>query len=265
MDAGNVSQSFDSALDAAAESGEAVHLVLPVGTPMALMIQAQTTFLNLLREVSKSVAGTVDDPVDWVVDRVSESSADYALIPKPLVQTVRPQDLHVMVEAVPNGLRALKSGAERPRYFTERALELTTVLTRVLPASAPAIRTRNGAGEVEITQAAATHARRILDQPYVSEFGTVEGRLETVNVHGRREFVIYDEVTGARIECKFGHRVATETIGAAIERRVAVTGEIRSREWGEIISVVVARDGFEVIPTDDELPTTEDVLGILAN
>jgi len=250
--------------DSPPDGSGVVHLVLPVGTSMAQLIQAQTTFLNLLREVSRSVAGTVDDPVDWVVERVSESSADYALAPRQLVKTLPPGSLHEMAEAVPNGIATLQRGAERPRYFSERALELATSLSTVLPASAAPIRTHNGSGEVEITKAAGLHARRILDQPYVSEIGTVEGRMETLNVHGRRQFVIFDELTAARIECQFGHRVASAAIAAGIERRVAVTGEIRSREWGEIISVIVASGGFEVLPLDDDLPTSDAVLGILA-
>ena len=93
--------------------------------------------------------------------------------------------------------------------------------------------------------------------------GTVEGTLEVFNVHGaRRQFVIYDELTGQRIECHFGHRIALDQITAGAERRVAVTGEIRSRESGEIVSVIAT--DIEVFPPDDELPNAADVLGILA-
>jgi hypothetical protein len=166
-----------------------------------------------------------------------------------------------MVEAVPAGMASLEQGDERPRYFTDRALELTATLSTITR-DLPYVRTRNGAGTVEITKAAARHAQRILDQPYVSDMGTVEGRLEELNIHGRRRFVIFDELTGQRIECHFGHRIAIDDITRGVERRVAVTGEIRSRESGEIVSVIAT--GIEVFPPDDELPTADDVRGILA-
>lgn len=230
---------------------------------MAQMLRAQSTFLDLLREVSRAVAATVDDPVTWIVQRVSESSIDYALLPVSISVTkpVPPGKLHEMTEAVPEGFATLGERAERPRYFTDRALELTHTLATVFPPDkAPS--TRNGTAEAAITKQAGTHARHILDQPYISDMGTVEGKLEVLNLHGKRQFVIFDELTGQRIECHFGHRIALDQITAGAERRVAVTGEIRSRESGEILSVIATE--IEVFPPDDELPNAADVLGILA-
>lgn len=236
-----------------------VHLVLPVGdVPMASLLRAQAAFHDLLREVSRSIAATLDDPVTWVVESVSEGSTDYALAPNPGSTKLPTSTLDRMVEAVPAGISILRERAERPPHFTDKALTLTATLSTV---PLPWLRTRNGAAEVEITRSAGLHAQRILAMPYTSDFGTVEGRLEAVNVHGgRRQFVIYDDLTGERIECHFGHRIATDEI--KVDRRVAVTGEIRSRENGEIVSVIAER--IEVFPPDDELPTSDEVLGILA-
>lgn len=242
-----------------------VHFTLPVGASWTQLIKAQNTFLEILREVSRSIAGTSEDPVEWIVKRVSEGSADIALAPLPK-RTISEPALHEMTSAVPAGMAALQRGTDRPEHFTERALRLTATLSTVLPANLPPPRTHNGTGEVEITKAASTHAERILAQPYISEIGTIVGTLDYMNVHdpNKRQFVIYDELTGDRIDCFFGHRIASEVIGSAFERRVSVTGEVRSREWGEIVSVIVARDGFEVLPADNDLPTFDDVLGILA-
>jgi hypothetical protein len=251
MDPRDVATALDSHHDV-------VHLVLPVGAPMAQLIRAQTTFLDLLREVSRAVAGTIDDPVTWIVERVSESSADLHIAPKADGKTLPDGSLHRMTEAVPAGIEILARGAERPHYFTDRALALTTTLTTTLPN----IHVRNGGSLIEITRAAGTHAQTILDQPYLTEIGTVEGRLEIFNIHNRRQFVIFDELTAARIECQFGHRIALDDVLRGGGRRVAVTGEIRARESGEIISVLATH--IEVFPPDDELASADDVFGILA-
>lgn len=243
---------------------EAVHLILPVGNaPMAQLVQAQSTFLALLREVARQVAGTVDDPVTWVVATVRESSLDQGLTPVAIpTRTLDPETVHRMVEAVPRGVAALGERAERPRYFTDRALELTQTLSGVITENVPFVRIRNGTAEAEVTRAAGVHAQRILDRPYVSEIGSVEGRMEAVNIHGtKRYFTIYDDLTGSRIECYFARRIAVENIAKGIDRRVAVTGEIRSRESGEILSVVVT--DLDVFPPDEDLASARDVFGIL--
>ena len=243
-----------------------VHLVLPVGrVPLSQHLRAQTAFLDLLREVSRTVAATRDDPVQWVVAEVRPSSADYALVPVPVPRIrVTPETIHRMSEAIPAGLAALTERGERPQYFTDRALEHTRTLSALLTKDFPVVRISNGHARAEISREVATHVSRVLEQPYVIDMGTVEGRLEAVNVHDRdrRIFVIFDELTAQRIECRFGFRIPMDTIRQGIERRVAVTGEIRSRESGEIISVIA--NEIEVFPDPDDLPTADDVLGILA-
>ena len=125
----------------------------------------------------------------------------------------------------------------------------------------PRIGVRNGAGQTDITNALATHVDTILNQATLTVIGLVEGRLESLTVHQRRVFSVYDLLTGGRIECSFGHRIPLETILGAMERRVRVHGEIRYRDTGEVIGMVA--ETLQVLPEDSDLPSAADVYGIL--
>ena len=96
----------------------------------------------------------------------------------------------------------------------------------------------------------------------MTDLDAVEGRLESVTVHERRSFSVYDLLTGERTECAFGHRIQLADILGAVERRVRVNGAIRYRETGEIVGMVA--DSLQVLPGDDALPTAHDVFGILS-
>jgi hypothetical protein len=97
----------------------------------------------------------------------------------------------------------------------------------------------------------------------VRAIGTIEGRLEAVNVHGGvRHFYVYDSLTGERVMCDFGHRVASEQVGHALEHRVAVHGEITYRESGSVVRM--SAQSLELFPPEEELPSSDDVRGILA-
>jgi hypothetical protein len=96
----------------------------------------------------------------------------------------------------------------------------------------------------------------------VSAIGSVEGRLEGLNVHGsNRYFNVYDDLTGERVQCQFGHRIDVAKIGGAVERRVSVSGEIRYRETGEIVNVIA--HSLDVFPQESDLPSADDVYGII--
>jgi hypothetical protein len=98
--------------------------------------------------------------------------------------------------------------------------------------------------------------------PGLTSIGTVEGYLEGLNIHGAsRYFSVYDDLTGERIQCHFPHRIKPDDIGLAIDKRVAVQGEIRYRETGEIVSVNAF--SLDVFPSEDKLSTADEVLGIL--
>ena len=123
------------------------------------------------------------------------------------------------------------------------------------------IRVGEGVATTQMTADLSTHVEVILGNT-VTSIGTVEGRLEGVNVHGgSRYFAVYDDLTGERIQCHFGHRISAHDIGLAVEKRVAVQGEIRYRENGEIVSVNAL--SLSSFPPEHELPTADDVLGIL--
>ena len=93
--------------------------------------------------------------------------------------------------------------------------------------------------------------------------GTVEGALEAVNVHGQSsKFNVYDALTGSKVECHFTASVTLDDLRPAIGRRVAVRGLIRSRPDGRPVSIDA--EELHVFPAEEELPSPEDVYGILS-
>jgi len=99
--------------------------------------------------------------------------------------------------------------------------------------------------------------------PRLERFGTVEGRLEGLLAHRRRVFYIWESLTNRRVECVFGDRIPLDEVLAAFGRRVSARGLIRTRRTGEKLSVE-ARELY-VFPPEEELPTVDEVVGILRN
>lgn len=106
------------------------------------------------------------------------------------------------------------------------------------------------------------HSEAVLT-PEARSIGTIEGELEGLIVHGDKRFLLYDRLTGRRVTCYFGDSVSWDGLGDVFGKRVAVTGEIRSRRSGERASIDVSK--YYVFPHEDELPSAREVRGLLRN
>lgn len=91
--------------------------------------------------------------------------------------------------------------------------------------------------------------------------GTIEGRLEAVDVHGRNKFSVWDRLTGDRVECIAGENISVDDLGEALGKRVAVRGRIRSTLAGTKRKIDVQE--IRVFPAEEDLPSADDVRGIL--
>ena len=97
--------------------------------------------------------------------------------------------------------------------------------------------------------------------PEVRTIGTIEGELEGLIIHGAKRFFLYDRLTGRRVICYFGNTVSWERLRDLFGKRVAVTGEIRSRRSGDRASVDVS--SYYVFPPEDDLPSALEVRGLI--
>lgn len=243
-----------------ADSGDVLRLVLPdSGVPFARLLDAQTRFLSLIREVGRTIAG--DRGVVWIVHDTRPGSLDLGVQAVATSSRVPESAPREIAEAVADGMATLGAGPRRPRHFTDAALERAKELADVLTDEMPSLTVRNGHAATRISNIVAAHAETVLGEPIVA-FGSVEGTLESLTVHERRLFSVYDPLTDERIECRFGLRIPARAIGAAVEKRVRVYGEIRSRETGQIM--YVRAEEIEVQPDPATLPTADEVRGILS-
>jgi hypothetical protein len=93
------------------------------------------------------------------------------------------------------------------------------------------------------------------------DYGTIEGRLETIQeVHGGLQFHIRDAMLRQKVRCYFPEELLPEVFDR-FRKRVEVSGLIHYRKNGTAIGIEAER--IDTLLDDSELPTAEDVRGIL--
>jgi len=222
-------------------------------------LKAVSSFVALINDVSEKVTQE-RGAFRWIVS-VEEGSAIVHFRPEPHHAEAR--QLPVSMRAIRDGFESLEKRPQRPRYWSDNALRKAKDLAEVLDVATGAldhVSVKANSHAQQITRKTSANVDALIGSEYKS-LGSIEGRLRTVTEAGGVHFVVQDAVTHNSIRCFFNEDNVEEYI-KAFRKRVSVYGEIRYRKDGEPVSISV--HDFRVLRESQELPTANDVKGILA-
>lgn len=243
-----------------AESVPAVTLRLGGdAVPADGFLDAAESLLEILSEVGRSLSHR--RTVSWRLSRTDGGGVAIALRP---AAEDDPAHAAGVITATVCGLAEMDASTERPAHFSDKALRFARRIGEVAGQQGAGIelstsgvpagdRVQVLSGRVE------AHGLQMLRRP--REYGSVEGTLGALTIHGRNAFSVYDAITGKRIEC-ICDRETLEQVIEHLGKRVLVRGEIRHPGDGKSKRVLVK--GFRLLGVGP-LPQAEDVRGLFAD
>lgn len=177
------------------------------------------------------VAASMQSPLSLTIKGLRTIGGDRQSVAAPLIRS----------------LRQLEEDNKRPRGFNDRMLLSTSKIGKLLengvaslsfevPGEDPYLPTPKLSTNAE-------HHRKSRPSHYFTET-TLEGTLETINVHGSTEFYIYDRMSGDPIRCFFDKNEVSDII-ALIELRVRVHGNVKFTRDHDPVSMQVS--SFEAV------------------
>lgn len=237
-------------------------LTLEIGenlSPERFMAAARA-FFGYVEELSRAVTAD-DQPLRWIV-RVREGSALLAVDP---ALTTPPEVARVIYSRAENGIRHLiardieNTGLPEPAL---RHLRTLAEMTEAGPNRAPPVPIRIWIEKKPIIfEPIIASVIREEGRSDYNDYGTVEGRLETIQEsYGTLQLYIRDILLRQKIRCYFPEEMLPEVF-EKFRKRVEISGIIHYRKNGTPISIEV--EHIVGLPDDSELPTAEDVRGIL--
>jgi hypothetical protein len=228
--------------------------------PLSSFLQAVEKFQALLADIDEDISGKPGGTLVWSVSGLSVGSATLTATPEST-----DEDVDVgpkVVEAAVKGLDLLEHVGERPPYFSDDALQHARELVSLIQPNTKITRISvlvPSMPPVAMSQQTAAHIDRIVGSGYTAH-GSVEGRLESINVHGRPTFGVYDFIEGRRVKCDFSPDVL-EHVKEALGRRVLVYGLVRFNESGRPVSVRQIQE-IRLFRGAEQLPQAADIIGI---
>jgi len=214
-------------------------------------------FVGLLEAITKSVCR--DAPlVEWRM-RVKAGSN---LVGADAAEGANPNHVRRILALTAQGLEQFELEGEVPPIYPDEAIKRIRELSN-LTAKKIEDDTRVGIWvkkqRREITPAIYAAVRTALRTGF-SEYGTVEGRLSVLSERKVVHFVIYERVWDRPVTCTVPDDLL-EKVMSFWRKRVAAHGMVHYRPDG--VPTRIEAEEIEAFPDDSELPSHDDVLGIL--
>lgn len=220
-------------------------------------VAAVRNFFGYIKEITESQEGD-GSKITWKV-KVKEGSNLVGLTP---VDAAPKSRLAMVYRKVSYGIDALSRGEVRGAGLSEKAITHLKGLSDIAGKST----TKNGVRiwverrPVAIGGGISKAIREDWESDYY-DFGSVEGRLEFIqDADDSIKIRIKDFLFDKPIKCVISEDKLDQVL-ANFRRRVELEGRIHYRRDGTPISIEA--DVIDALPEDEDLPTADDVRGIL--
>ncbi|CAN5119698.1 hypothetical protein BH23GEM4_BH23GEM4_06780 [soil metagenome] len=227
---------------------------------LELLLEAVNAFFGILRDVDSMTTRKSGGAFAWNVTDLAGGSAHIEVVAVSKGNGVPPGTGRLVVKHFAEGMLAIRAGGGRPTYFTNQGLRQARKLTSLVRDDGFAeIIIRVNAEAIRMDREIARHVDALIEGTLLT-IGSVEGDLKMVSLAGQTHFNVYDAVTGSPLRCNFPPAMLDQ-VRTALGQRVVVHGTFTSKPGAEPSNMRV--EELEVLPDSFELPTVEDVRGIL--
>lgn len=241
------------------EQHDCLTLDLKGSLPLEKFEKAIAAFFDLIKEVTKE-ALQEKQKIRWTVTVRSGSAIVNAV---PHFEPDVAAEARQILRAVPDGVRAIESGAEEmPRFFNREAVKAVKRLGTLQTLRADdvtGVRIRSLSTKANITPKSVTGADGLIGGQHQS-YGSIEGKMQTITDRDGFKFVVYDSLYDHRVDCF----IEEELLEQAIEdfrKRVRVSGMVQYNRLGDPVSIKV--NEIYAFKANSELPSVKEIRGIL--
>lgn len=218
----------------------------------------------ILRDLDMSIAASSSPSIRWAVEGLANGTQLTTFVTGKLEENATGDHLHKVCTTFVEGLEFAESGAGLPPGFDDSSLEHVKRLSNKLGVkgvtgfTATFLDTSMSARVTELS------GKKVADlmAPTYKAIGSVIGRLETISLHHRPRFLVYDEVSRRPVKSTFKAE-HLEGVKEALGHRVLVSGIIHRNAKGQPLKV--EESNFRILPAGEQLPETDRLIGLAPN
>jgi hypothetical protein len=215
-----------------------------------------------LQDLDAAISGDPHGTIDWTIAEIrKESPAIIAFAGRSRLLDLD-HTPKVQTECM-QGIRILTESEERPAYYPDATV---MKLRRLGELQMP--RRKDRLQHIEVFMDSdkvaigleTVRKIRSLMEPRFESVGSVVGNLDSISIHSGTEFRVWDEFSGYAVTCRFPKELF-DKVKEALGHRVLAFGLVKANYIGQ--KRLVMLEGLEPYPKEAELPTIEEMSGLV--
>lgn len=218
-------------------------------------------YIKILEDLDSAISGEAYGSLDWIVTELKTGSC--IVIAEPRSRIAEKNVALEVSKAFAQGFEKLEYEGTSPPYLSESGMKYATNMLKLIGREGiTGYKIVYQSGSVELSECAFVNIKQLLPTRKTA-FGSVEGTLEMISIHGGKpRFNIYYQRTNKAVTCNFAETNVTE-VKDALGKRVIVMGLIDYNVKGEPIRVELER--LRRFRSEEELPSISQMRGYARN
>jgi len=216
-----------------------------------------------LKETERRLGGYGKSKIQYKIVHLSQDSP--ATIKVEQIIEIPKEDEKIMkpgeaINTFISNLSMIKRRKVIPENFDYESLQKYRQIGELHKTYISAITIKNGRKKIIIDDKFRKNINRAIGEDEYEE-GSLNGVLETINIHGKNKFYIYPTLGAKKIQCVFPTELKNE-VKQALYERVEVEGTLRYKSWDRFPYAINVKR-IEIYPPDDKLPTFSELVGAI--
>ncbi len=232
----------------------------PPGTiPVEAFLAAARYELAILRDLDAAISGLPKGSLQWVVKDLRIGSTILDVSSK---STLPDEDFGDEVSrSIVNSINSIERDNRTPAYLSRLGMLNAKRLIDIpkhfrLNGQLSLLNVDENTSAI-VSQQSTKNIEGLLSVTQKS-IGSIEGRLDTVSVHTKPKFILYENRTRRAITCNFDYDKWIDAVKANLRVKVLVSGELLSNTRGETLRIQVSN----IAPLSTrKIVRVEDLLG----
>lgn len=219
------------------------------------------TLGTALRETERLVAQRPDASLSFKIRKLEKNSP--ALVELEAVSNAvdgerkQPQFANYVVRAMTANLRLIGNRTKLPSRIDVPTLAAYREMTTPLQKHALEVVVKSGPNSVRINQDFRKAVEAVMGEDEIS-YGSISGRIEAMNTHGKNRFRLYPVVGPFRVQGTFKSKQRSR-FTAGMDKYVTIWGNLRHKTWDKFPYII---EGDDIEVHDSVPPSFLDFKGI---
>ena len=201
--------------------------------------------VDLLREFDSAISGKPRGMLQWYIAKLSSNGHLLISFQSKTRSTIPVRKRISGLESAVTGsfitgFDDLENRCETPPYLSEFGLQLAGTLASVVGHGLSMIRFTSSDRAVEITSATSENVSKMLPIKRKA-IGSVEGKLEAINLHRNPRVLVYHSITNKAVTCEFEDDAFRQRAIELLGQRVTVFGTLHKNVKGDTLRVTMER------------------------